>query len=457
MLRSREESLSKKTMPEFRLRLKSGGKPPKKKERKRRERIEDKRTAARAARIKRRKAQCFHSSLLRSRRAGDKRGAARGGRPAALCPGAAGATEEKKGAAREDVLAALRALRRGRERSAQGIPLSGTFRRPGLDMLGCRCPIRDGRSKTGSQPPLHGRGMDSRHGTRVPSTRPEWQHKQPTKAQGLERGSEGAEAAASHRAEGFTPPPPPPPEEDNQDRTQEEVAAQAQRDAAQEEDSYNKQLWDQAIRTAMQDCRALVDNDLQETYLKKLQELFAGQGSEEGGAPDVVVQRLACLCAWWKQCGRPLEGDSGDLEFAILKVPGQKVACIRTRIEGPSYCNPRNARRCMVASELGEMCPHNTVDGEYPMYGFSARGTCAELSTENIRLSIAKVASRAKGIGQIIATFEGTLEQATPQTEGGMSYLSTSCRDAGSARSGDHLLLSPAYAVRRAISTPWPV
>ena len=41
---------------------------------------------------------------------------------------------------------------------------------------------RDGRSKTGSQrprgrdgstPPLHGRGMDSRHGTRVPSTRPD--------------------------------------------------------------------------------------------------------------------------------------------------------------------------------------------------------------------------------------------------------------------------------------------
>ena len=67
----------------------------------------------------------------------------------------------------------------------------------------------------------------------------------------------------------------------------------------------------------------------------------------------------------------------------------------------------RNARHCMVAShgtphtmamglaEYGEMCPGDTVDGEFPMYGFS--GTCGEFSTENIRSSIAKVASKAKG------------------------------------------------------------
>ncbi len=305
--------------------------------------------------------------------------------------------------------------------------------------------------------------------------------------------------AAEHEADQGTAPPVPPQDEDQTrynilEATPEEVEAQAARRAAQEEESYHKQLWDQAVRTAVQDphrpksaremvregkmrdwwsmswkdCRALVDNDLQELYLRKLQELFEGHGSE-GGAPDVLIQRLACLCAWWKQCGRPLEGEWGDLEFAILKVPGQRVACIRTRIEGPSYCSPRNARHCMVAShgmphkmamglaELGEMCPGDTVDGEFPMYGFSARGTCAELTTENIRLSIAKVASKAKGMEQVIATFEGTLEQATPQTEGGMSYLSTACRDAGSSRAGDHLLLSPSYAVLRAISTPWPV
>ena len=290
----------------------------------------------------------------------------------------------------------------------------------------------------------------------------QWQHKQPQRDKGWNKwynteagkeGQRGAEPAASHRAEGFTPPPPPPPEEDDQDRynireaTQEEVAAQAQRDAAQEEDSYNKQLWDQAIRTAMQDpgrprsarelvregklrdwwsmswkdCRALVDNDLQEMYLKKLQELFAGQGSEEGGAPDVVGLPLCLVEAVWSAPRRGFR----RLGVRHPQGAGQKVACIRTRIEGPSCCNPRNARHCMVAShgmphtmamglaELGEMCPGDTVDGEYPMYGFSARGTCAELSTENIRLSIAKVASRAKGIGQIIATFEGTLQQAT--------------------------------------------
>ena len=135
-----------------------------------------------------------------------------------------------------------------------------------------------------------------------------------------------------------------------------------------------------------------------------------------------------------------------------------------TRVLQPTQCSalhgglPRDApHNGYGAGGVWRDVSRDTVDGEFPMYGFSARGTCGEFSTENIRSSIAKVASKAKGIGQIIATFEGTLEQATPQTEGGMSYLSTSCRDAGSARSGDHLLLSPAYAVLRAISTPWPV
>ena len=65
------------------------------------------------------------------------------------------------------------------------------------------------------------------------------------------------------------------------------------------------------------DCRGLVDNDLQEMYLKKLQELLSGQGASEGGAPEVVIQRLSYLCAWWKQCSCPLEGPSGELEAAI--------------------------------------------------------------------------------------------------------------------------------------------
>ena len=53
---------------------------------------------------------------------------------------------------------------------------------------------------------------------------------------------------------------------------------------------------------------------------------------------------------------------------------------------------------------------------------------------------MAKVACEAKGLGQVIATFEGILEKPTPNTEGGMYYLNAACRDAGSSRNGDHVL-----------------
>ena len=162
-----------------------------------------------------------------------------------------------------------------------------------------------------------GHGQSSWHrGARYQTGRSsQWQHK------GWNKWTE----AASH-AEGFPPPPPPPPQEGDQDRynireaTPEEEAAEAQRNAAQEEESYHKQLWDQAIQTAAQDpkrprsahelvregklrdwwsmtwkdCRGLVDNDLQEMYLKKLH--LSGHGSSEGGVPDVVIQRLSYLC-----------------------------------------------------------------------------------------------------------------------------------------------------------------
>ena len=154
--------------------------------------------------------------------------------------------------------------------------------------------------------------------------------------------------------------------------------------------------------------------------------------------------------------------------MTVFKVPGQKVACVRTKFEGPSYSHPRNARFTMVAShgmpfpcamglaEHGELCPGDHVDGEYPQYGFSARGTCDDFNTESLKQSIGKVVSKAKGMGQIVATYEGTLERATPQTEGGMPYLSAACKDAGSSRAGDHLMLSPRFAILRAISTSWP-
>ncbi|CAE7205317.1 unnamed protein product, partial [Symbiodinium sp. CCMP2456] len=61
---------------------------------------------------------------------------------------------------------------------------------------------------------------------------------------------------------------------------------------------------------------------------------------------------------------------------------------------------------------------------------------------EAIRNSVAKVACKATGLGQMIATFEGGLEHPSPNTEGGMYCLNAACRDFGT-RNGDHLLLSP--------------
>ena len=62
----------------------------------------------------------------------------------------------------------------------------------------------------------------------------------------------------------------------------------------------------------------------------------------------------------------------------------------------------------------------------------------------------------AKG-KDVILTLEGRLEVNTPQVEGGMFHLNAACRDAGSARSGDHMLLHPRNAVLKGISVPWPV
>ena len=126
----------------------------------------------------------------------------------------------------------------------------------------------------------------------------------------------------------------------------------------------------------------------------------AAQSFADSKAPDAVVDRFSAVCAYFKQCGIPLERD-GALEMTVFKVPGQKVACIRTRIEGPSYSHPRNVRYAVVAShgmpfvcamglaEYGELCPGDNVDGEYPNM-VSPLGALATISTPSL-------SSRASG------------------------------------------------------------
>ena len=333
---------------------------------------------------------------------------------------------------------------------------------------------------------------------------PDWKHKDKPYQQ-KSYGHEGQNWSQGSSQQQPPPPPPPPPQSeqepsDQQDvdarynireATEEEELASAARKRQQEEESWHESLWRDAVRTAVRDvnrplsarelvregkmrdwwsmswrqCRELVDGNIHDHFRTRLAEMFAAQADSE--PPDAVVDRLSAICAYFQQCGIPLEHEKA-LEMTVFKVPGQKVACIRTKFEGPSYCHPRNARYSMVAShgmpfpcamglaEYGELCPGDHVDGEYPQYGFSARGTCDDFDTESMKQSIGKVVSKAEGMGQIVATYEGTLERATPQTEGGMPYLSSACKDAGSSRTGDHLMLSPRFAILRAISTSWP-
>ena len=196
---------------------------------------------------------------------------------------------------------------------------------------------------------------------------------------------------------------------------------------------------------------------------------FVGPPEGPGKLPEPVLERCACIFAWFKQNNRPVfQVEGRAIEGSIFKVPGQMVVLFPTTIHGPSYKEPANHRNSMTIShglpwtsvlgvgQLGELAPGDFTEGEFPSYGFSGRGSCNEFSQGSIRASITKVAARAKG-KDVILTMEGQLEVNTPQVEGGMYHMNAACRDAGSARSGDHLLLHPRNAVLKGIAVPWPV
>ena len=220
----------------------------------------------------------------------------------------------------------------------------------------------------------------------------------------------------------------------------------------------------QTPRTSTQIDGALVDE-----YRDLLRGYFVGPPDGPGMLPEPVLERCACIFAWFKQNNRPVfQVEGRAVEGSIFKVPGQMVVFFPTTIHGPSYEEPANHRNSLTIShglpwtsalgvgQLGELAPGDFTEGEFPTYGFSGRGSCNEFSEGSIRSSITKVAARAKG-KDVILTLEGRLEVNTPQVEGGMFHLNAACRDAGSARSGDHMLLHPRNAVLKGISVPWPV
>ena len=267
------------------------------------------------------------------------------------------------------------------------------------------------------------------------------------------------------------------------------------RQAEREEEGFHAQLWQDATQQALadpdrplcvrelvkngrltawwsmswKDARAQIDGALVDEYRGLLRGYFVGPPEGPGKLPEPVLERCACIFAWFKQNNRPVfQVEGRAIEGSIFKVPGQMVVLFPTNIHGPSYKEPANRRHSMTIShglpwtsvlgvgQLGELAPGDFIEGEFPSYGFSGRGSCNEFSQGSIRASITKVAARAKG-KDVILTMEGQLEVNTPQVEGGMYHMNAACRDAGSARSSDHLLLHPRNAVLKGIAVPWPV
>ena len=277
--------------------------------------------------------------------------------------------------------------------------------------------------------------------------------------------------------------------------TKEEIEAAAAWQAEREEEGFHAQLWQEAAQQALadpdrplcarelvkngrltawwsmswKDARTQIDGALVDEYRDLLRGYFVGPPDGPGMLPEPVLERCACIFAWFKQNNRPVfQVEGRAVEGSIFKVPGQMVVFFPTTIHGPSYKEPANHRNSLTIShglpwtsalgvgQLGELAPGDFTEGEFPTYGFSGRGSCNEFSEGSIRSSITKVAARSKG-KDVILTLEGRLEVNTPQVEGGMFHLNAACRDAGSARSGDHMLLHPRNAVLKGISVPWPV
>ena len=61
--------------------------------------------------------------------------------------------------------------------------------------------------------------------------------------------------------------------------------------------------------------------------------------------PEPVLERCACIFAWFKQNNRPVfQVEGRAVEGSIFKVPGQMVVFFPTTIHGPSYKEPANHR-----------------------------------------------------------------------------------------------------------------
>ncbi len=150
--------------------------------------------------------------------------------------------------------------------------------------------------------------------------------------------------------------------------TPEEIEAAKARQMEREEQGFHDQLWLEATRKALvdperplcarelvkenrltawwslpwKDARTQIDGTLVDEYRELLRSYFVEPDAGPGTVPEAILERCACIFAYFKQNGRPVfESEGRAIEASIFKVPGQKVVSFPTTIHGPSYKEPK--------------------------------------------------------------------------------------------------------------------
>ena len=206
-------------------------------------------------------------------------------------------------------------------------------------------------------------------------------------------------------------------------------------------------------------------------YLQALSEAFLKEAGQE--TPPLVINRLSTVLAAFRHFQRPLEGDSPMAnqvgpELLRFEVPTQQIIVLACRIPFPEYEANESCTHFAtmshgtsfssvigIAQHGGITVSHNK-DDSFPSFGFSARGSLTSYSKESLISAVTKTAARAKSLGGVMVLVEATLPGPTPSAEGGNEYLHATCRDSGSVRCGDHLLIAPRHAILRGIAAGWP-
>ncbi|CAE7798036.1 unnamed protein product [Symbiodinium sp. CCMP2592] len=248
-----------------------------------------------------------------------------------------------------------------------------------------------------------------------------------------------------------------------QEATPSEVAAadarksakEADKDEADDEESYLAALWKSAQDEARADptrplsARELAEQGKLQWWWKMPWKTIAEKFPDthgykefleglEGPIPTSVISRVVTVLAAFRSYGRPLEGDNPVAgvvgpDAHIFRVPGQRILILSCELRGPSYIrNPNSAHSAIMAhgtsfpslvgvAEIGEIAVNDFRDQGTPCFGFSARGSLVTLSRDALESAATKCASRAKALGGAIVLVECELPRSTPAVEGGMT------------------------------------